>query len=92
MNDQLKKDVLEIIGEYNKSNAFVARKLTDTPNDALSLVNRRYVTLNGPIANRPASSVATVGQRYFDITNNIPIWYTTSGWCNSVGSVVAGHR
>ena len=84
-----KEEVLILIRDYMKSSAFTDRKLTDMPTDALSVVNRRYVTLNGALTARPVSSVATVGQRYFDTTNNTPIWYTTAGWRNSVGSIVA---
>ena len=87
---QIEEIVLKVIEKYNKSLAFVDRKLTDTPNDAFSLVNRRFVTLSSNIGARPAYSVATVGQRFFDTTNNIPIFFTNGGWRNSVGSVVAG--
>lgn len=86
-----KKEVQKIIREYFQSAAFTDRKVTDTPNDSLSLVNRKYVTLNGALSSRPVSSVATVGQRYFDTDNNTPIYYTAGGWRNSTGSVVAGH-
>lgn len=93
MNDELtqkiKQQIIETLREYDKSAAFVGRKTTDTPTDAFSPVNRRFVTLNGALTARPVSSVAVVGQRYFDTTNNIPIFYTTAGWRNSVGSVVA---
>ena len=81
--------VLETVQRYNKSRGFSERRVTDTPTDAFAVVNRRFVTLNGTLTARPVSSVATVGQRYFDTTNNIPIWYTTAGWRNSVGSIVA---
>jgi hypothetical protein len=84
-----KKQIWDIVKEYMQTQAFSDRKLTDTPTDNLSVVNRRYVTLNGALTSRPVSSVATVGQRYFDTTNNVPIWYTTAGWRNSVGSIVA---
>ena len=84
-----KQNILGVIKEYLKSSAFSDRKLTDTPTDSFSVVNRRYVTLNGALTARPVSSVATVGQRYFDTTNNVPIFYTVAGWRNSSGSVVA---
>lgn len=86
-----KKEVQYIIREYMQSGSFTDRKITDTPTDNLSLVNRRYVTLNGALASRPVSSVATVGQRYFDTDSNTPIYYTAAGWRNVSGSVVAGH-
>mgnify|MGYP001562131161 CR=1 FL=1 len=84
-----KKQVEGIVKDYLKSGAFSDKKITDTPTDALSVVNRNYVNLNGALTARPVSSVATVGQRYFDTTNNIPVFYTTGGWRNSVGSIVA---
>ena len=68
---------------------FSDKKTTDTPTDALSVVNRKYVTANGALTARPVSSVATVGQRYYETTNNVPIYYTTAGWRNTVGSIVA---
>lgn len=93
MNEEEKKQIreliLKMIREYNSGSGFKERKLVDTPTDALSAVNRRFVTLSSNIGARPVSSVAVTGQRFFDTTNNIPIWYTTAGWRNSVGSIVA---
>ena len=86
---QVEEIALKVIKDYNKSSAFKGRKLTDTPTDAYSLVNRRFVTLSSNIGARPVSSVAIVGQRFFNTTNNVPIFYTTAGWRNSVGSIVA---
>ena len=87
MNEEdIKKLIKE---EMSKQTGFLVRKLTDTPTDALSLVNRRFVTLSSNLGARPVSSVAVVGQRFYDLTNNTPIWYTTGGWRNSSGSVVA---
>ena len=88
---QVKEIALEIVKNYNNSLGFIDRKITDTPTEALSVVNRRFVTLSSNLGARPVSSVAVVGQRYFDTTNNTPIWFTAGGWRNSVGSVVAGH-
>lgn len=92
-NEQLKKlideQVGKIIKDYMKSSAFTDRKLTDTPTDALSVVNRKYVNLNGVVASRPNSSVATVGQRYFATDTKIPMTYDTTGWVNGSGSIVA---
>lgn len=87
--EEIEKVILEAIRTYDKNQGFSDRKVTDTPTDALSLVNRRFVTLSSNLTARPVSSVAVVGQRFFDLTNNVPIWYTTAGWRNSVGSVVA---
>lgn len=81
--------VREVVTSYNKGEAFTDRKLTDTPTDALSVVNRKYVTMNGTVANRPTSAAAVVGQPYFATDTGIPMTYSGSGWVNGVGSVVA---
>ena len=86
---QIKQMVQEVVQNYDKFSAFTKRKPFDTPNDALLPVNRRFVTLSSNLGARPVSSVAVVGQRFFDTSNNIPIWYTVAGWRNSVGSIVA---
>lgn len=86
----LAKDaIIKIIREYNKSTGFSDRKLTDTPTDALSVVNRKYVTANGTTANRPPKPVQ--GQFYLDTSlnaNGIPIWYGPNGWTNSAGTLI----
>ena len=75
--------------EILRSTAFTDRKLTDTPTDNLQVVNKRYVTRNGTVSNRPKSSVASVGQPYFATDTNIPMTYSAAGWRNGVGSIVA---
>lgn len=82
----LKQKVIKIIQEYQKSSAFTQEKLTDTPSDALQVVNRRYVTLNGVSANRPTSSV--LGQYYFDTTLGIPVWWDGVSFVDAQGNVV----
>ena len=79
------------IQKYLKSSAFTDRKLTDTPSDALQVVPRKYVTNNGTVANRPKSSVASIGQPYLATDTSIPMTYTAAGWVNGSGSVVAGN-
>ena len=95
LDEETKKQVeeiaLKVVRTYNKTSAFTDRKLTDTPTDAFSLVNRRFVTLSSNLGTRPISSVAIVGQRFFDTTGNRPIWYTNGGWRDATASVVAGH-
>ena len=86
---KLEETILRTVKEFLKSSAFTDRKLTDTPTDNLSVVNRRYVNLNGTLANRPTASVATVAQRYFATDTNIPMTYSTTGWRDGVGSIVA---
>ena len=75
----------EIIKEYLQSSGFSDRKLTDTPTDTLSMVNRKYVNLNGATANRPTSSVT--GQRYLDTTIGRPVYWSGSTWIDGAGSV-----
>lgn len=84
-----KKEILKIIREYMQSQAFTDRKLTDTPTDNLSVVNRKYVNLNGDVGDRPKSSIASVGQSYYATDTNIPMTYSIGGWRNGVGSIVA---
>lgn len=89
-NKLTEEKVLQIIQTYLKSSAFSDRKLTDTPTDALAVVNRRYVTLNGPSANRPVSSV--VGQQYFDTTlasgRGKTVTWNGTGFVDATGSYV----
>lgn len=93
MKDELESKMEEVakkvIQNYLKGGAFTESKITDTPTDALAVVNRKYVTLNGVVASRPKSSVATVGQFYLATDTKIPMRYTTGGWVNGVGSIVA---
>lgn len=93
MDEETKKQVeeiaLKVVKNYSQSLGFIDRKITDTPTDAFSLVNRRFVTLSSNIGARPVSSVAIVGQPFFDITSNIPMTYSVGGWRNGVGSIVA---
>lgn len=81
--------IKKVVTQYMQTGAFVDRKLTDTPIDAYQVVSRKYVQLNGTVANRPKTAVATVGQFYLPTDTNIPMWYTTGGWRNGVGSIVA---
>lgn len=89
MDNQQKREVQLIVNEYLKTSAFTTRKLTDTPTDDLQVVPRKYVNLNGLVANRPKSSVASVGQSYFATDTAIPMTYSAGGWRNGVGSIVA---
>ena len=90
MNDKeaLKKIIQDEIQTYLKSGAFSIRKVTDTPNDALSVVNRNYVTNNGTV--RPTSSV--IGQPFLDTSlasgRGKPIWYNGIGFVDATGTYV----
>lgn len=92
MNDDLTFNtrVQEVVKDYMQSPAFSDRKVTDTPTDALGVVNRKYVTLNGPSAARPTSSV--VGQSYLDMTlaagNGKPVWWNGTGFIDATGTYV----
>ena len=93
MDEELKKQIQEIAKEtfkkFNKSGSFTDRRVIDTPTDAFAIVNRRFVTLNGAVTDRPKSSVATIGQPFFATDTNIPMTYSAGGWRNGVGSIVA---
>lgn len=89
MTQMIDERIRKLVPEILKTSAFTDRKLTDTPTDSLSVVNRKYVTLNGTVANRPVSSVATVGQFYLATDTGIPMTYSSAGWRNGVGSIVA---
>lgn len=89
IDPKLERTVQDIVQRYLKSSAFTDRKLTDMPTDALQVVPRKYVTLNGSVATRPTSSVATVGQPFFATDTKIPMTYDGTAWRNGVGSIVA---
>jgi len=87
LNKQIDERIKKVVPLYLKSNAFIDRKLTDTPTDNLQVVNRGYVNQFGSIASAPISSV--IGQQYFDTTNGYPIFKNqNTRWVNSVGSIV----
>lgn len=65
------------------------KRVGDTPNDSLQLVPKKYVNLNGLIAQRPSSSVASIGQYFYATDTNQPMWYSGTNWRNGSGSVVA---
>lgn len=93
MDTKLQNDIDErikaVLPEYLKGNAFIDRKVTDTPTESYSVVPRRFVTANGTLANRPNSSVASIGQPYFATDTNIPMTFNGTNWVNGSGSVVA---
>lgn len=93
MNEEMKQYIKDTIKKeiplYLRGSAFTDRKLTDTPTDSLSVVNRKYVTLNGAVADRPKSSVATIGQSYLATDINQQMWKVAGGWVNASASIVA---
>lgn len=76
---------------WTKANTKYQKQVGDTPTDTLQLVNRKYVNLNGTLANRPASILAVIGQKYYATDVNIPLVYDGSKWRNGVGSVIASN-
>lgn len=84
-------DLRKEISTYLESTGFTQRKLTDTPTDDLQVTPRRYVNMNGVVANRPRSSIASMGQSFFASDTGIPMTFnsTTNKWVNGIGSVVA---
>ena len=73
----------EVTASFNK-------RVGDTPNDALQLVSRKYVNLNGVLASRPTSSVAGIGQQYFATYLGKPVFFNGTKWVDSTSSVIAG--
>lgn len=73
---------------FNDLFSFTGRKITDTPTDALAVVNRKYVTMNGTSGKRPTSSV--IGQQYFDTSlgNGKPIYWNGTGFVDATGTYV----
>ena len=84
--ESLKRLIRETLREELKSGLFTARKLTDTPTDDLQVVNRKYTNLNG--TTRPTSSVAVLGQRFFDTSVKTLITWDGTTWRNGVGSII----
>ncbi len=83
-NDKVKLVVTQVLKDQLQGPLFTARKLTDIPTDSLSVVNRRFVTLNGTTAGRPVSSI--LGQFYFDTSLGYPVWWDGSTWVDASGS------
>jgi len=89
LNKQIDERIKLMLPQYLSGNAFIQRKVTDTPTDSLEVVPRKFVTNNGTVANRPVSSVAVIGQPYYATDTLIPMTYSAEGWRNGVGSIVA---
>lgn len=92
---ETKNEIEGMISEAIKSaesTSYKDKRTVDTPTDSYSIVNRRFVTLNGAVTSRPRSSVATIGQSYFATDTLIPMTFDGTSWRNGVGSVVAQGR
>lgn len=86
MDEQRIKKIIS--DEVKKGNYFSNKRVGDTPTDALQLVPKKYVNLNGTSANRPKSSIASLGQQYFDTSYGRPIYWNGTKWIDGGGSVV----
>lgn len=89
LEEKIGKQVVKAMQQYDKTSGFTSRKLTDTPTDALSVVNRKFVTGNGSTASRPTSPI--LGQFFLDTSlsaNGKPIWFGPNGWADSTGTLV----
>jgi len=84
MNEDDKKEVNTLI---DRKLRFSQSKIGDTPTDNLQLTNRRYVNMNGTTSSRPNSSIATLGQQYFDTTIGRPLFWNGTNWIDAAGSV-----
>ena len=84
----IREEATIVIQNYYASSGFTDRKITDTPTDALAVVNRKYVTNNG--TTRPTSSV--VGQPFLDMNlasgRGKPVWWNGIGWIDATGTYV----
>lgn len=84
-DEKLNKIIAEEVKRQLSSTLFTARKLTDTPRDALQIVPRSYVTRYSTTANRPKSSV--LGEHVFDTNLLKPVWWSGSSWVDGAGSI-----
>lgn len=84
-DSKLKEFVIAVMKDVTD---FTDRKITDTPTDNLSVVNRKYVNLNG--TTRPTSS--TLGQFFLDMNlasgRGKGIWWNGTGWVDATGTYV----
>lgn len=93
---QQKKEIQGMIQEEIKNqdtdSSFRKRRTIDTPTDAYSITNRRFVTLSSNVGARPLSSVAVTGQHFFNTTTSTPMVFDGNNWRNGIGSIVAAGR
>ena len=84
--EDIKKLIQEEVKIQLKGGLFSARKLTDTPTDALQVVPRKYVTRNSTTALRPTTSV--LGEFYFDITAGRTATWNGTNYQDPAGNVI----
>src|SRR3990167_9398214 len=85
--------IKKVVPDFLKSQAFIARKLTDTPTDRYQVTPMGYVNFYGSTIGssstigRPIGSV--IGQQYFDTDLGYPIFKNqNTRWVSATGSVV----
>lgn len=83
-NQNIDKRAKAVAESYLKSASFKGRNITDVPTDSFSMVNRKFVTLNGVTGSRPPNP--TIGQFYFDTTLGYPIWWDGSQFVDATGT------
>lgn len=64
--ENFKDDVIEILKSWSKGSGFRARKLTDTPTDALQVVNKKYISSLFPITIAQGGTGQTTKAAAFD--------------------------
>lgn len=83
---QFEQTVIRIVKQYLGGQAFIDRQVTDTPTEAFSIVNRKFVTQNGSTSQRPTSSIT--GLQYYDTDLQKPVYWSGTTWKDSQGTVV----
>ncbi len=79
--------ILAVVKQYMQSGGFVDRKITDSPNDSLQVVPRKYVTRYATTLLRPVSSI--LGESYFDTTVKKPVWWNGVNYQDAAGNVIS---
>jgi hypothetical protein len=82
----LQKETDKTVQDYLSSNAFTAKKVTDTPRDKNQVVPRGYVNRSATTALRPTTSI--LGEHYFDTTVSKPVWWNGTNYQDAAGNVI----
>ena len=85
-DDKLNEKILAVVKQYMQSSAFVDRKVTDSPTDALQVIPRKYATRSFTTALRPTTSI--LGESYFDTTVRKPAWWNGTNYQDAAGNVI----
>ena len=89
--EEIKKLIIETIKEYNKSGVFTDRKTVDTPTDAYSIVNKKFVDdlILDDLLDVVITSVAQGQILYRGTTNWVNLVVGSSGKALTSGGVAA---